>query len=231
MTSAEFLAEIRSRGHWRVNLRPVSPSDQLDSVAGARHAVVKATVSLRGWDFPHMPHDRGDGDNTAVLDKCFEASTAWGDKRELWRIYQSSQFVHYKGVRTDWLERPNPYPANVLGVVDNLWHIAETFEFAHRLILWGFYQHGLQVSIGLRNTAGRRLYFDDDRPAETHSPRQTARHKIEFQEEFAAQQLDDPKSLAVRAGVYIYDKFGWDPPKDTVGSVVDELYGLDIGRG
>lgn len=235
--SDEMVARIKSRGHWRINFRPTSAGDRLDGVTEARRLVERATVSLRGWDFPHMPGAGLEGDRILRLDNCSEASTDWRDKHELWRVYVSSQFIHLKGIRTDWLDedqlhsKPSEYPENILGLVDNIWHVTEAFEFLARLAELGLYKNGTSVSVGLMNTAGRTLYSDDHKRSEFYWARRTDAHDIVFQGVFRSDQIVDPRSCTKKALNYIFDRFAFEPSGQVLDGIIDELYGLNIGRG
>lgn len=238
MSAEGLIDEIRSRGYWRINFRPATPEDRIEGVTAARNIALRSAVSLRGWDFPHMPPRVGDGDYVQNLADCFQAGTAWGDKRELWRIYVSSQFLFLRGVRTDWAKEgaaifggTTSHPDNVLGVVDNVWTIAEAFEFLSRLNRAGLYGHGAEVSIQLRNTAGRMLYVDESRRASFFPPRRTDAPNIEYHGQFTQSEIAEPKPLTVKAAQFVFDKFGWEAPSDMLNEMTNELYGLNIGRG
>lgn len=238
MTDAESLAlKIRERGYWRVLFRPVSPDDKIDGLTQATKLVNQATVSLRGWDFPHMPSRNADGDSFRRYETHLEASTEWNGHAEFWRFYTSSQFLHYKGIRTDWADRsdltdPARFPSNVLGVVDNTWHVTETFEFLNRLSLAGLYEHGARVTVALMNTAGRTLYVDESTRSGFYYPRQTNAPSITYESGLLdLEAIQDPKAQSIRALRYIFDKFEWDAPEQMLTEMIDQLYGLNIGRG
>ena len=68
----------------------------------------------------------------------------WMAHREFWRMYESSQFLHYRSVQEDWRERDTWFGQEptrrgervagpVLGVINNLWLFVEVFEFLSRL--------------------------------------------------------------------------------------------------
>lgn len=237
MTNDELVPKIQSRGYWRINFRPTSPEDTLGSVSKAKRLVEQCTVSLRGWDFPHMPHG-ADGDRTALLEDCFEASTDWGDKHEFWRIYSSSQFIHLKSIRTDWLaedtfhgDRSAEFPPYVLGLVDNVWHVAEAFEFLSRMSEAGLYRHGAAITVGLMNTAGRSLHVDDFKRGGLHWDRTTSAPKIVYEDDLSTSEIAEPKARTKEAIRFILDRFDFEPEDQVLTSIIDELYGLNIGRG
>ena len=238
MSADELLTAIKSRGHWRVNFRPVSPEDRFTGVTRALEVVKASTVSLRGWDYPHMPGQNVNGDRTVRLQDSFRASTDWSSHKEFWTIFTSSQFLHLKAVRTDWLaedvfhdEQPSEETGSVLGVIDNVWHVAESFEFLSRLATAGCYKSGCLVDITLVNTAGRKLYVDERTRSGFHWDRVTQADKVSFREEMSRTALDDPKELTRRAMKRLFDPFGWEVTDGVLSEMVDQLYGLNIGRG
>lgn len=233
-----LVEKIQSRGYWRVNFRPTSRDGTLASVSAARRAVEKATVSLRGWDFPHMPGHAAEGDRTAIMESSFEAFTDWGDKHEFWAIYTSTQFIHLKSIRSDWLaeddfhgDRSHMYPPNILGLVDNLWHICEAYEFLSRMAEQGLYQTGADVSIGLMNTAGRSLYVDSSTRSELSWKRKTNATNIEHKRSLVPGEVREPRARARETILYILDRFDFQPEAIVLTSIIEELYGLNIGRG
>ena len=238
MSADDVLAAIKSRGYWRVNFRPVSPKDRFEGVTQAINAVTAATVSLRGWDYPHMPGSNKDGDYTARLQTSFQAYTDWSTHKEFWTVFTSSQFLHLKAVRTDWLaedqfhgNRSSPETENVLGVIDNLWHVTESFEFLSRLARAGCYKSGCLVDISLNNAAGRKLYVDEQQRSGFYWDRVTQETTITFRDEFSRSNLDDPKELTRKAMRTVFDTFGWETPTEMLNQMIDQLYGLNIGRG
>ena len=233
-----LVPKIKTRGYWRINFRPTSPTDAIDSVMEAKRLVEQCTVGLRGWDFPHMPGAGLSDDRTALLANCFQASTEWGDKHEFWSIYTSTQFIHLKSIRTDWLEedtfhgdRAANYPPNVLGLVDNIWHVTEAFEFLSRLTGAGLYRHGVTVSVGLMNTLGRTLHVDDSKRAGLNWDRKTSATNIIYSKLLSAKEINEPKTRTKEAVHYILDRFGFQPEEPILDGAIDELYGLNIGRG
>ena len=237
MTAEDVIAAIKSRGYWRVSFRPVTPEDRFEGVSEALRTVQAQTVSLRGWDYPHMPGGDHSAD-TARLQGSFRAWTDWASHKEFWAIFTSSQFLHLKAVRTDWLAEDqfngntaSPETENVLGVIDNLWHVAESFEFLSRLAGAGCYKNGCLVEIALFNTVGRKLYVDERTRSSFYWDRVTQDESITFREELSRAAMTDPKELTRRAMKIIFDPFGWEVPVEMLNEMIDQLYGLNIGRG
>src|SRR5438093_8765937 len=96
-----LLDKIKSHGHWRVVIRPFTfKKTRISEIKRLLPLLEKASVQLRGWDFPHI--DRNDPP-TIGLDYIGQECD-WEDILEIWRFYQSGQFVHISGMRYDWLD-------------------------------------------------------------------------------------------------------------------------------
>lgn len=236
--SDEVIERIKQRGYWRVNFRPLTREEERPGVPAAKRLVEACTVSLRGWDFPHMPGDRiDDGDRKQILGSSFQAFTEWADKREFWSIFTSGQFIHLKGIRSDWQDQdtirsdPQRFPPNVLGLVDNIWHVTEAFEFLFRLTEAELYRHGASVSISLHKTKGRTLYTDDVKRADFVYPRTTSADEIHHRVTLSPAAITDPKARTKDALRKLFAPFNYEPTNEVMSSIIDELYGLNIGRG
>jgi len=159
------LETIRSRGHWRVAIRPGSfqrdlIADRLDLFKIAE----RKSVRLRGWDYPHI--DRRNQPETGVDwvgQKC-----EWQDQIELWRLYQSGQFIHFLALCGDWRDHseiwpPDPgwRPGQFLYYLDTIYTVLEIFEFASRLALSPASAPVMVVQIDLKGLQGRGLTTAD----------------------------------------------------------------------
>lgn len=238
-----LLEEIRSRGHWRVNLRP-QEIDALDSLTlrECLDQVQRADVSLRGWNYPHVPSR--DDENTGVdrHGTFIEAWVDWMSHREFWRMYTSTQFVHYRAINEDWLEREHwgvsqrvvaaQRNGPTLGIVTNLWEIAEVCEFATRLHQQGkMYRSGVEMTIQVRQGTelegqGRTLRADESGRFPLSASYQNMAAVVEFRKVLSPADLAEPKATALEAAQYIFDKFGWTPSRDVLTRDIEALYRL-----
>jgi len=92
----------------------------------------------------------------------------WQDQIELWRLYQSGQFIHFLALFGDWRDRSTiwtPEPGwchgQVLYYLDTTYMILEIFEFAARLALSAAGAPVMVVQIDLKGLQGRRLNNTD----------------------------------------------------------------------
>jgi hypothetical protein len=235
---AGFIDSIRSRGYWRVNFQPLHPqTDGPLSLQQCENIVQMSGVRLRGWDYPHFPQRAGDDTGIDRLADCVQGWIDWSDNREFWRMYTSSQFLHYRAIGEDWPERSHWRDARAsgasenqpqLGVITNLWLISEVTEFLSRLITSaGLYAEGVRFSLELHSgPSGRSLHIDDTGRAPFSYDRTTQAPVITFTKEISAAEAAEPRALAAEAARYIFDRFGWTPSEEQVLAEINKLYEL-----
>ena len=95
----------------------------------------------------------------------------------------------------------------------------------------GLYRHGVTVSVGLMNTLGRTLHVDDSKRAELNWDRKISATNIIYSKLLSAKEINEPKTRTKEAVRYILDRFGFQPEEPILDGAIDELYGLNIGRG
>lgn len=221
-----LIDKIKTRGYWRINFRPLAPAKPALTLNDCLRAVERNQVSLRGWNYPHVPSRT---DDIGRLANAVEAWTDWSTHNEYWRMYSSTQFIHYRSIAEDWrgsspFEQSGDAPEQqVLGVVYHTWTLAEVFEFLARLTKDGLYQEGVEVSISLMNTAGRVLRIDDPDREFTYE-RITNAESLLYESELTVRQIAAPKARAGDAVLFFWDKFGFEPARDQVTTVIEQLY-------
>ena len=136
MDAKELEKKIRSRGYWRVVIRPSGFIAERARLRDLEQIARDSVIQLRGWDYPHFPKEgvtRGNDFIEALTD------VEWLSHIELWRLYQSGQFVHLFAMREDWVEGTpmaglgNVKPGTLLSYESTLYTITEIFLFAARL--------------------------------------------------------------------------------------------------
>jgi hypothetical protein len=167
----ELLANIRQRGHWRVLIRPRPyRKDRLD-IGVLLPIVEQARVRLRGWDFPHVKRP----DVVTYLD-FIEQGTESDHHVELFRFYQSGQFVHYSGFSDDWRDQSTWWPPDAkwrrgmwLGIGTTIYRFTEAFEFAARLAGTeaGDGANTVTVLVEANGLQGRLFYVDNPKHFDT----------------------------------------------------------------
>lgn len=220
---------IRTRGYWHVIIRPATYDPDLVPYVELEQLIASTRVLIRGWDLPHVedpnPIQRG---STWV-----GRDVAWDYHLEVWRLYQSGQFVHLNSLRNDWHDRSTLSPPSAgwqagttLGVGDALYTLGEYYEFASRFSLALPGDGALTVHLRLQNLAGRELTVDDPNRAGFLSSRRTQMEMFDTGErEFTVDQLvADPRNLAVETARELFARFGWDASPDLLRDHLEELW-------
>lgn len=238
----ELIDIIKSKGYWRINFQPVSKPKEF-TLAECNALIEKNSVKLRGWYYPFYGY--GDADNHG-FENHNNFRQGWIDStefKEFWRMYKSSQFLHYVAVTEDWWTPQNraerfsqvaeEQPKSFLNFVGSLnYFVTEVYEFLSRLYNSGLYEEGVIVSISLHNTKGRRLSnFDFSR----HLSRAyiTQEDTIEFKKTYTPEDLaKSPKDLAIDPIVHIYEQFNFNDisVQQVIKVDQDTLYGYRTSR-
>lgn len=173
MTSKEqLLAEIRGRGYWRVTIRPVKHVVRDLSRADLEGILVRSSVSLRGWNFPHISTH----EEIARSRNDISQATDWADKREFWRFTKSGQFVYIGAMSDDWPERalheqrqydPQNRKISFRGIV---WKFSEVFEFGARLALTEAGGQEMRIEVALQGLKNRGIWTEPRFAPLRHQP-------------------------------------------------------------
>lgn len=221
-TAEKVLEKIKSRGYWRVVIRPVRfEKERIKSLAECAELVRRCKVSLRGWDYPHVS---GRYEVQSGLD-WVESLTDWNGYKELWRMYQSGQFLHLFGCREDWLGEasilgPSKYsnikPGSVLSVLSTLYSVTEIYEFASRLAEKNLFDNSVYLSIGLHGMKNRKLkVFDIGRSLFNDYICQI--NDLPLSKTITLEEiLGRSHDLALHHTVWIFERFNWRSPPEEI---------------
>jgi len=220
----KLLKEIRSRGYWRILFEPLELQN-IDSPIKCKQLVKESSVHLRGWPFPHCSDYSKEGEfDVCVGDSFAEGWTSVDKYRELWRLFQSGQFINNQGLREDWSEGvviKNMWrtgdvelkPMEKLGLVSTVFLITEIYQFLSRLCQKGLYNGGVKVSISLNNTNNRELFIEQMDRVPFSSPKKTLGDPITFEKiYFPDEILSKPNELALITIVHFFQRFDWENP-------------------
>lgn len=217
-----LLNKIKSRGYWRINFRPLVYNPQrIKNLPDCKKIIEECSVEFRGWDYPHFPRREGEDTGLAPGNNYYEGWIDWGAHKEIWRMYQSGQFIHYLALNEDWWEEDSWYsaelrkipPKTILTVVGTVYHFTEIFEFLNRLTQKGIYDEGIEISILLGNTQNRRLEILDPMRAPFLREYKTGGKPIQFSQKYSKEKiLENSKTLALETIIYFFHRFGWDEP-------------------
>jgi hypothetical protein len=155
----ERLEKIKSTGYWRVNIRPVQFEERrIESLERCWEIMESCNVLLRGWDYPAVSEkEKVFGDDYVQSGADFRGMV------ELWKFYQSGQFIHYFSCLEDYRQEEIGTNSRWLGVISTLYRITEIYEFSSRLAVNDVFGNGVIISIKLEGMKDREL-FEPDRP-------------------------------------------------------------------
>jgi len=218
----ELLNKIKSRGYWNINFKPIPYNPQrINNLPDCKKLVEENTVEFRGWDYPHFPIRTGDDAGLIAGDNYYEGWIDWHASKEIWRMYQSGQFIHYLSFREDWAA-DDPFftqqireipPNTVLSVNLTICQLTEIFEFLARLTRKGIYDDNIKVDINLHNTQNRKLLPSEPMRVSLFERYSSDIQNIPFSNIYQKEEiLIKPLDLALNTIVYFFNRFKWDTP-------------------
>jgi len=226
---SSLLDKINSRGYWRVVIRPQTFVEKRISQITELYPIVQNTsVELRGWDFPHLdPHTQ-----THIDIDWIGQESEWEIFLEIWRFYQSGQFIDIAGMHEDWYDQRHSIPAAfgdwrpglILGIGNTLFRFTEIFEFAARLAMTQAGDDTMHIEITVSNLAGRKLWVDSpSRMPMLHDYTASIR-ELPYQIELSRTELiAAPRELALKPAIELFRRFGWNPSRDILRDHQKEL--------
>lgn len=217
------LDRIRTRGYWRVVIRPTTFDEKhIRNNSDLFPIVEKNSVRLRGWDYPHIDYQspplRG---ADWVGQEC-----DWQDEIEVWRLNSSGQFVHFFALAGEWRDHSEVWPPDpgwqhgrFVYYVQTIYSFVEILEFASRLALSPAGAAFMQVEIEIKGLQGRQLFEPDpafrfSRPYTTATP--------DWSYSWKGTQTDliaRPRELAAEATRRFFAAFGLDVSAESLARV------------
>ena len=213
---SELLDDIRSRGYWKIIVHPSQfVPDRVAQISDLYPILNRTSVQLRGWDFPHL---------SASVERT--TGTDWIEGHyvrkpflEVWRFYQSGQFVDISSVPYDWEESDR---GRIINVADCVYRLTEVFEFAARLALTKAGGHFMHIEITHKNLAGRKLDFKGTRNVGNGLISDSDDYFFE-QDVSQIELITEPLELAFKPAVKLFRQFGWEPHLDLLREIQSQL--------
>jgi len=217
MSNEDLLAEIKSRGYWRVEMHSTEYQDKrLPTRRAMQDLLSSATVSLSGWPYPYFP-----AEDTAYNSKWLEGQVNSGYHKEYWRLYKSGQWVHWLGLSGAWITRErlfeglSPLPPQHPGYLhvrgDVLFTLTEILRFAVGLAQGGILDPNAFLSIQLHNTHDYMLFESFNRFFDYSYVNQSDR-PIEQQQSLPVGELSAVADrMALEMAIEVFSVFGWVP--------------------
>lgn len=223
-----LLDQIRSHGHWRINIRPPAPPPERLTLKACEEAVSKSAVAVRGWNFPHVSRRSDDQGGFERTTDYVENWTDWSGMIEFWRMYRSSQFIAYVVLREDTrtgfresLWHSSEHAISFIGVI---YSVTEFFEFAHRLHRYGLYPDGASINVALIDPHRRALVAPRGRIPLSEDYVSNA-EQLHFPTKMDAIQLsENHRELAVEVCLELFACFGWHPDASQIAAEQERFY-------
>lgn len=216
-TENSTISLIHQTGYWRVVIHPsVSDGARLPLLSDCRLAIEQASVSLRGWDYPHYKRDE-----LQMGDTWIQSETSWANHVEFWRLFQSGQFVHHRACMEDRAPSvfsPGPGAMTVgpespghLDFIATVYTFTEILQFASNLAYRDILVPAANIRVELHHMNGRVLSGPPGRLTlrEYHSTVDI----ISWERSIAAPELlATAGEVALDATISVFEQFGWENP-------------------
>ncbi len=223
---SEILERIRSSGHWRVLIRPTNfEKKRVSSKDELFHLLERTSVRFRGRAFPVVR-----GDQTLTFSDYITYEEEDDRFAELWRFYQSGQFIQYFAFIEDRLDPhkidnlPNEWQSGLfLDPLQTLFRITEVFEFATRLTFTAASDGQSHLELSFSGILGRRLKSATGRV--TVQPADSCHTQcLPLTYDFSNIQLvANNRDLALQAAHEVFSCFGWKPSTSLLRGLQAEL--------
>ena len=226
----ELVKKIRSRGYWEVIIRPSKFEEKKLPVITALYPIIeRASVKLRGWDFPHVDlRSKGQIDNDWVGQEYQGQPYP-----EVWRFYQSGQFFGISGMIEDWVDPSAFGPpsedwrhGSFLSVEGVVFRFTEIFEFAARLALTNSGDEQIHLSIIVGCIQARSLWVNPaHRAGSTMFAGKTASiQEFHYPDQLPrAQMISNARELSLKPALELFRRFDWDPSVDLLREIQSKL--------
>jgi hypothetical protein len=224
-----LVEKIKSRGYWRVMIRPGRfVEKRIGEISTLFPIIQKASVEFRGWDFPHVDTRTNPRIDVDWVGQQFE----WEQYLEIWRFYQSGQFVDVVGIPSDWRDQSKLWPADegwspgsLLGIGEVLFRFIEIFEFAARLSLTEAGDESITIQIIVGGLAGRKLFVDIPNRWPMFKEYKASLSEFPYTIELSRTELvAQPRELSLKPTAELFARFGWIPDAAALRDIQKSLW-------
>jgi hypothetical protein len=227
---SNLLEKIRLRGYWRVAIHPATfVEKRLSNISDLYPLLQKISVQRGGWDFPYL--DSGSPPHIDV--DWIGQEPEWEHHLEVWRFYQSGQFVDVAGISEDWLGESKWWPAPAgwkpgvsFNIVDAVFKFTVIFEFAARLSLTDAGDEQMHIEVAVNGINGRSLL---DLPGRWpfSQKKMASISELPYKVDLSRTQLiAEPRELALKPVLELFRRFGWEPSMDILRDIQTKSLGL-----
>lgn len=233
----DIISKLKSKGFWEICIRPNSHTKDKLTLDVCKQIIEKCQVRLRGWSYPPI------GNKTEQYffgQNYVEGLINFHVYLEVWRFYQSGQFVHYQnfwedsekgidwriGFRTDYEKQKT---LKVKGVTLTLYTIAEIFQLASNLINEKVYDDKIYISLKLHDVKGRSLATSEPLRI-LYKDYKCMIDAITFEKIYDHKGFDENLSNYIMEAVKdIFQRFGW-ISKDVEKALMPDLKDFLAGK-
>jgi len=166
-TEQELLEKIKSKGYWEILIRPLQLQNRFSKME-AQSILKELSVKHFGWIFPVVSSNNEEcflGQN--YVEGVFDNSGG----AEVWRLYQTGQFIYYRTFVEDWQSGPwytgfesrrkEETLSKVKGINILVNEITMIFDLASRFLNSEKFGNQLKIKIILRDVLNRTLATDN----------------------------------------------------------------------
>lgn len=221
----KVITEIKSKGYWSINIRPLVYKEKLiHDRATVKQIVRNAVVELRGWDYPHFSNRT---EETYNIINGVETTFSWENHIEFWRMTQSGNFIHLLALREDrtdlsnfsnlWSTSNELNGKKLLGILGTLYTFIEIFEFTNRLVKQEIFSNNLILDVQLHDIYQRQLWVDSQNRLPFSYERGSHSEKPwQWKEEYKLNDFSEKmESNILKPYLDLVELFGWEnPPVD-----------------
>ncbi|HXF40471.1 MAG TPA: hypothetical protein VN687_12215 [Blastocatellia bacterium] len=215
-----ILDKIKTRGYWRIIIRPtVFRANQLSTLDKAHALVKRSAVSIerRGWVFPQVNLDRDL--LRGAQDQWVGQESDWHIHLEAWRMYKSAQFVYLGGFWSDWQDQsiwqrpPETWrPTAQLFVGEVIFKLLETYRFAAGMAAAVPEFHALLIHAKLLGLKDRTLSLGMPGRRWELDTRTLISNSLEYKKTFAREDLlGRTDEIALSVAAEVFGDYKWDP--------------------
>lgn len=233
----ERLAQIRSRGHWELVVRPDSFKERVTTTRGLFGIVEKSSLDLGGWRFPFVPDRPGELVNGRrhVDTRWVGQLHRWEHHLEAWRVYTSGQLALATSVAWDWRDESESWPVNgkyetwarntKIGIGHIVRMLLQIFVFCSKLSETPAGDESLHVGILLAPTEGRALFSDLPRRVLVPVYKADVDRVVLNCHVSRLDLLSKVDDLTAEAAHRVFEDFGFKPNPSIVRELIAEVRG------
>lgn len=160
MIENEVIEKINSLGHIKVIFEPNIYKENLVEKKDLQNILEKSQISLRGWNFPHIPpYDIDDAKAPYSIGNGIEFFIDSNKYKEIFKFYKSGQFVGKFILLEDIISKINNMevePGKYLDFLSLIYKITEIVLFIKNIVENIGVDGGL-IKLEINNTKNRKL--------------------------------------------------------------------------